>query len=116
MFDNFSDTSDKLASVSDILERAFTRNEDNLDSLLEIGESVRRVADKLEGDLFPSFQDSIEKISDVFDRDFNRVADKLSATADSLEEASIQARDSFGHITSVTQKIDEGQGLIVSYQ
>lgn len=112
MFDNFADTSEKLSTVSSILERAFVRNEDRLDSLLEIGESVRRVADKLEGDLFPSFQDSIEKISNVIDRDFNRVADKLTSTADSLEEASIQARDSFSHITSVTQKIDEGRGLI----
>jgi phospholipid/cholesterol/gamma-HCH transport system substrate-binding protein len=112
IFDNFNNAAEKLASFSDVLERSFSRNEGHIDTFLEIGENIRRVADKLEKDVLPSFQESIEKVSESFDRDFGRVADQLTATAQALEEASLQARDGFSHITSVTSKIDEGKGLI----
>lgn len=112
IFENFNNAAEKLSAFSDILERSFERNEEKLDSFLEIGETIRRLADKLEGDVFPAFQEGVNKISDTFERDFSRVADKLSSTADAFEEASLQARDSFSHVTSITEKIDEGKGLI----
>ncbi len=110
--ENFNNASEKLASFAEILERSFSRNEGHIDSFLEIGENIRRIADKLENEILPSFQHSVEKISETFDRDFSRFADQLTNTAQALEEASLQARDGFSHITSLTGKIDEGKGLL----
>ncbi len=111
-FDNLEHTAEKFSSFSDVLESAFVRNEDNIDALLEIGTNVQRLSEKLEHNVFPSFQESIEKISDVFDRDFDRIATRLESTAEALEEASVQARDGLRSVSSVAEKIDEGKGLI----
>lgn len=112
IFDNLNKMSQSLAHFSDIIERSFARNEDNLDSILQIGEQVKRIADQLDHNVLPAVKDSIEKIASVFDRDFDRVATQLTATAHALEDASIQARDGFSGITSISTKIDEGKGLI----
>lgn len=112
IFNNLNTTAERLASFSEIVDRAVGRNEQNLDAFFEVGPSVKRVADKLEADVLPAFKESIEKISDVFDRDFNRVAGKIESTTEIFEEASIQIRDSFNNISSVAEKIDEGKGLI----
>lgn len=112
IMNNLDTTAEKMASFSDVLERSFVRNEENIDALLEVGNTFNRLSDKLESQTLPAFQESIEKISDVFDRDFNRVANKLESTAGTLEEASLQARDGFKNISSVAEKIDEGQGLL----
>jgi phospholipid/cholesterol/gamma-HCH transport system substrate-binding protein len=111
IFDNLQMTSEKLSSFADVIDRSVCRNEDNIDSLLSIGTEIRRVAEKLERDVFPSFQTSVEKISTVFDRDISRIAAKLESTAQSLEEASVDAREGFRSINSVAEKIDEGKGL-----
>lgn len=112
IFNNLNVTAERMASFSDILERSFVRNEENIDAFLEVGANVRRLTEKLEADVFPSFQESMEKISDVFDRDFNRVATKLDTAVESFEEASLQARDGFRSVGSIAEKIDEGQGLL----
>ncbi len=112
IFDNLNVTAEKMASFSDILERSFARNEDNLDAMLSMGTDVRRVTEKLELEVLPGVQGSIEKISEVFDRDFDRVATKIAATAEAFEEAGILARDSFNSINTVASKIDEGKGTI----
>lgn len=112
IFDNLQMTSERLSSFADVIDRSVNRNEDNFDTLLSIGNDIRRVSEKLERDVFPSFQTSVEKISNVFDRDITRIATKLESTAQALEEASIEARDGFRCINSVADKIDEGKGLI----
>ncbi|HEV2600969.1 MAG TPA: MlaD family protein [Candidatus Babeliales bacterium] len=112
IFNNLHETTNNLTSFSNSLERSFARNEDHLDSLLQIGTQVRRVADRLDDHVLPSFQDSVEKIATVVDRDFDRVATQLTSTAQALEDVSIQARDGFSSITSIADKIDNGTGLI----
>ncbi len=111
-FNNLEHTAKKFSTFSDVLERTFVRNEDNIDALLEVGTNIRRLSDRLESSVFPSFQNSIEKISDVFDRDFDRIATRLESTAEALEEAAVQARDGLRNVSSVAEKIDEGKGLI----
>jgi len=91
---NIASAADKIASFSDLVDRAFTRNEDNIQSFMEIGSTIRRVADHLETKIIPTVRDSVEKISD------------------SLEDATLQARDSFKNINSIAEKIDEGRGVI----
>ncbi len=112
MMSDLQTTAAQLSSFSSVLERSFLKNEDNIDSILEIGSTVKRLASTIETGLIPSFQDSIERISNVFDRDFNRIASKLESTAGAIEDASLQARDGLRNINSVAEKIDEGKGLI----
>lgn len=112
IFANLSTTAEKMASFSVVLDRSFSRNEENIDAFLEMGQDIRRVVNTLDTTVLPSFQESIEKISDVFDRDFDRVAAKLESTAEALEDASLQASDGFKNISSVAEKIDEGKGLL----
>lgn len=61
MFDNLNLTSEKMARFSEVLERSFVRNEDNLDAILQLGNDLRRLADRLDKDVLPSFQENIEK-------------------------------------------------------
>lgn len=109
---NLENATEKIATVATVVERSFTRNEENIDAFLEIGTNVRTLADRLENNVFPSFQESIEKISNVFDRDFGRIAGRVETTTEALEEAAAQARDGLRSVSSVAEKIDEGKGLL----
>lgn len=97
IFTNLNSTAEKLSSFTETLDRAFTRNEENINAILELG---------------PVIKESIEKISNVFDRDFDRIATRLESTGDALEEASRQARDGLKSLGSVAEKIDEGKGTL----
>ncbi|HEX4069263.1 MAG TPA: MlaD family protein [Candidatus Babeliales bacterium] len=109
---NIETAAEKFSNVSTVIERSFTRNEDNIDAFLEIGANVRTLSDRLENKLFPSFQESIEKIATVFDRDFGRIAMHVETTTSALEDAAAQARDGLRSVSSVAEKIDEGKGLL----
>ena len=109
---NLENAAEKFSNVTNIIERSFARNEENIDAFLEIGTNVRMLSDKLENKVFPSFQESIEKISTVFDRDFGRIASRVEVTTEALEEAASQARDGLRNLSSVAEKIDEGKGLL----
>lgn len=109
---NLESAAEKFSTVTSIVERSFARNEENLDAFLEIGTNVRTLSDRLEHNVFPSFQESIEKISNVFDRDFGRIAGRVETTTEALEEAAAQARDGLRSVSSVAEKIDEGKGLL----
>lgn len=112
LFENINVTAEKMASFSEVLERSFTRNEDNIDDILALGKDLRRLSEKLENDIFPTFKESLDRISNVFDRDFSSIAKNLESTSQAVQEASIQARDGLKSISSVAEKIDEGKGLI----
>ena len=124
---NIDHAVDQFASVTEILNRTMQNNEENINSILQdmrdfsanarevmphFGDDVRRLADRLDYDIFPAFQTSMEKISEVFDRDFNRVATRLEGTSDALEDAALQAREGMKNISSVAQKIDQGKGFL----
>ncbi len=112
IFENLENTTQKLSSFADVVERSAVRNEDNIDALMEIGTHVRELSQTLQDSVLPSVRDSIDKISSVFDRDFGRVATSIENATKSLDEASVQARDGLRSISSVAVKIDEGQGLL----
>lgn len=112
IFDNLHTLSNNFAHVSTVLNSSFTRNQDNIDSILQIGDQVRRIADRLDNHVLPAVQESIEKIASVMDRDFSQISTHIASTAQAIEDASIQARDGFSSMTSITTKIDEGRGLL----
>ena len=97
IFDNIQTSVEKLSSVGDVLDRALVRNEEHIDTFLQIG---------------TTFQRNLDKISTIFDRDFNRIATRFETGVGSLEDAAIQARDGLRSISSVAEKIDEGKGLL----
>lgn len=109
---NLAITAEKMASFTGALDRTVARNEENINAILELGTDFRRIAGKLETEIFPVVHDGVIKISNVFERDFSRVATKIESTVDSLEEASVQARDGFRSVGAVADKINEGKGLI----
>ncbi|HLC06567.1 MAG TPA: MlaD family protein [Candidatus Babeliales bacterium] len=109
---NLDNAAEKFSTVTNVIERSFVRNEANIDAFLAIGANVQMLSDRLDNNVFPSFQDSIEKISNVFDRDFGRIASRVEATTEALEEAAAQARDGLRNVSSVAEKIDEGKGLL----
>jgi phospholipid/cholesterol/gamma-HCH transport system substrate-binding protein len=109
---NLENATEKFSTVTNMVERSFSRNEQNIDAFLEIGSNIRLLTDRLESNVFPSFQDSIEKISNVFDRDFGRIAGRVEITTEALEEAATQARDGLRSVSAVAEKIDEGKGLL----
>ena len=109
---NIENAAEKFSTVTNIVERSFARNESNIDAFLEIGTNVRTLSDRLENNVFPSFQESIEKIATVFDRDFGRIANHVETTTSALEDAAAQARDGLRSVSSVAEKIDEGKGLL----
>lgn len=112
IMNNIQEASSKMASFMHVLEGSINRNEQKLDALFEIGEHVKNLSEKLQQEVLPAFTDGVHKISNTFDQDFRAVAGKVEATAQALEEASVQVRDGFRNITSVVQKIDEGKGLV----
>jgi len=109
---NIETAAEKFSSFTTIIERSFSRNEENIDAFLEIGTNFRLLSDRLENKVFPSFQESMEKISTVFDRDFGRIATRVETTTEALEDAAAQARDGLRNISSVAEKIDEGKGVL----
>lgn len=126
-FENFNIAAQRIASFSEVIDRIASRNEDDVNAIVvdirdfarelrtgfpPLQEDIRRLANKLEGDILPSFKENIEKIAKVFDRDFGSVAGKLETTADAIEQAALQTRDGFRSIGAVADKINEGKGLI----
>ncbi len=111
-FDNLHAASSKIASFTEVIDRSLSRNEENIDSFFAVGSDIRRVASQLENDVLPAIRVNIDRVADVFERDFNRLASKIESTADSISDASVQARDGLRNISSVAQKIDEGKGLL----
>jgi len=112
IFTNLKNVTNRMATVTDILERSFTRNEDNIDKILEIGKEFKRLSDSLTDEVLPSLKDGIENIAQSFARDFNKVTSKIESTISAFEDASIEARDGLRKFGSVAEKLDEGRGLL----
>lgn len=87
---NLSSASEKIDNMSKSLERVVTNNEENMQSIIA---DVRSFAQTLREDL-PTLKSSASQISD------------------SLSQAADEARTGFSHVSSVAEKINDGQGLL----
>lgn len=127
MFDNVSEAAERIASFAASIDRIANRNEGDINEIVadirilahdvregfpSLQEDLRRVAQKLEIDVLPSFQTSVEKIARAFDRDFDKMANTLESTADAISQAAYETRDGFKSIGQVALKIDQGKGLL----
>ncbi|MBN1549287.1 MCE family protein [Candidatus Babeliales bacterium] len=107
-FDDLNAAADRMAEFSSTFNRILTNNETNVDSIMS---DFKNFSHDLK-DGWPTMQQSIERISDVVDRDFQRLTDKFESTAESLEEAAIQARQGLRSFGEVADKLNEGRGLL----
>ncbi|MBI2775320.1 MCE family protein [Candidatus Dependentiae bacterium] len=108
MFRNFQEAAERIASISQVLDRTLIGNEQNLNGILgDLREFTHGLRDK-----FPDLQSSIAHTSQTIDRDVSRLADRFEAAAQALEDAAFQARDGFKNVSSVAGKLDEGKGLL----
>ncbi len=92
--ENISNASSNIEKLTHSLEHVITGNEDNLNSLIG---NLRTITDNLKVDL-PAIKESIA----TFTHD----------TTDSLSQAAHEARATFENLSSVTQKINDGRGLL----
>ena len=90
MVENLSTASAKIDRLASSLDHTFADKED---VLKEIVANIHDFTKTLKEDL-PSLKDN------------------LTSSADSIAKAADEAREGFSSITSVTQKIDEGRGLL----
>jgi phospholipid/cholesterol/gamma-HCH transport system substrate-binding protein len=109
---NLSSAAEHISSFTQTLQHTFTSNEDNIDTLLQLGATINRLVNTVETEVLPGFNSSIERISDVFDRDFGRIANNVEVVAQSFDEAAVEARNSLHSVSSIATKIDEGTGLV----
>ena len=112
IFNNINEASERFASMAETLDRNLSNNEGKIEDILSIGESINRVANRLDESVFPAFKDGIEKISNVFDKDFSKVAARIGDATEQLNDALSEARDGLKHVSSISEKIDDGKGLL----
>lgn len=92
--ESVSSASMKIERLASSLEKVITGNEDSLNNIIT---NVQSISENLKNDL-PSLTDSFKKFT--------------SETTESLSNTAQEARETFENLSSVTQKIDDGRGLL----
>jgi len=92
--EHISNASVNIDKLSATLEHVISGNEDNLNSILT---NIKGITDNLKTDL-PAIKETFDKFA--------------NETADSLSSAAHEARETFENLSSVTQKINDGRGLL----
>jgi len=90
LVENLATASSKIERISTSLDNVFTKNEDNLTKVIDNMHSFTT-----------TLKDDIPVLKDTF-----------SSSADTITKAADEARESFTSINSISQKIDEGKGLL----
>lgn len=106
--ENISNASQKIDILATSLANVIAGNEDSLNNIVN---NVADFTQTLKEDL-PALKDNITRFADTFDNNFSNISNKLSETTDSISHAAQDAKESFENIASVTQKIDDGRGLL----
>ncbi len=106
--ENISHASVKIDKLATSLSNVISGNEDALNAIINNAQDFTQT---LKDDL-PAFKESLTKFSDSFDNNFSHVSTKLAETTDAISHAANDAKESFENIASVTQKIDDGRGLL----
>ncbi len=126
-FKNIHRATEKISAFSEVAERLASRNENDINGIISdirtfaadlrdvmptFKNDMHRLAERLDTQTLPIFEENVAKIGNVFDRDFGGVANKLDSTADAIEEFALQGRDTLRSAGSVVDKINDGKGLI----
>ncbi|MCX5923132.1 MAG: MlaD family protein [Candidatus Dependentiae bacterium] len=90
MIENMSSASDKINKLAGSLDNVFSNNEDRLQGIVT----------------------NIQEFTTTLRDDLPALKENLTGSADSIARAADEAREGFSSIASVSQKIDEGRGLL----
>lgn len=90
LVDNLASASAKIERISTSMDNVFTKNEDNLQGVI----------------------DNIHDVTVTLKDDIPSIRNNLTSSADTINRAADEARESFTSISSISQKIDEGKGLL----
>lgn len=90
MIENLSNASSKIDKISTSLDHVFTDNEESLRKTLENLNSVTT-----------TLKDDLPTLKDTF-----------SGSADTITKAADEAHQTFNSISSISQKLDDGKGLL----
>lgn len=104
MMSNFELVASRLADASDSIDRLVTRNEDNLSGIIT---NFKDFTGELRTG-WPNIQNKVEDATGSI----HQFATKMASTAEAIEDAANQARDSIRSFGDVADKINEGRGLI----
>jgi phospholipid/cholesterol/gamma-HCH transport system substrate-binding protein len=90
LVENLSSASAKIERISSSLDNVFTGNEDNLKSVIT----------------------NMQTVTTTLKEDLPTLKDNFATSAETISKAADEAREGFTSITSISQKIDEGKGLL----
>lgn len=90
LVENLANASSKIERISTSLDNVFTKNEDNLTKAI----------------------DNINSFTTTLKDDIPALKENFASSADTITKAADEARESFTSINSISQKIDDGKGLL----
>lgn len=116
IINNLATVSEKLVAVSDTVHKTVHSNEQAVNTVItnlsvitddlrtsipQLKETIERLAGKIENGVIPTVQTGLDGI-----------VQKLTNATDHIEQTVQQARDGITHANSITQKLDNGTGLL----
>ncbi|MFH1644644.1 MAG: MlaD family protein, partial [bacterium] len=110
--DGVAKASNRIADFSEVLDRTLKKNEENLNSTLV---DMRKVMGHLDLTV-PSFRKDFDKITLAFADDtlpkLSDASEKAGGAFQSLDETSVQAKETFKEAEQVAEKINTGKGVL----
>lgn len=100
--------SDRIADFSEVLQRTMKNNEETVNTMLLDFKATA-------GDLrkhIPELAQSLQVNADKIVGDFSSASQRVGTAFDSVEDASVQARDTFKEAGQVMEKINTGKGVV----
>ena len=108
LVDNLAKASEHIEQFSQSLNNIVGPNERSLSTI--IGD-CQQIASQTKL-LIPQVQTTVSSLSDRLERSIERVTAKLESTASSIEQTMQQAHEGIDSISSISKKINNGQGLL----
>ncbi|MFA5998471.1 MAG: MlaD family protein [Candidatus Babeliales bacterium] len=119
----FKNIATHVEQITDSMKDAFTGPERSeqmkniVENISNASYKINNIASSLDGalsdkDALKAIIDNMQSFTATLKEDLPALKEQLSGSAQSLSRAADEAREGFGSITSVSQKIDEGRGLL----
>jgi len=100
--------SDRIADFSEVLQRTMKNNEETVNTmLLDFKETAKEMRKSI-----PELSQNLQANADKIVGDFGSASERVSNTFIHVEDASIQARDTFKEAGQVMEKINTGKGVV----
>lgn len=102
---------ERIADFSGVLQRTLNKNEQNINELISnFNVTVHELKSRI-----PGFSDDIHNASESFQTNFKTIGDaskKVGGAFEHVEDAAVQAHDTFKEAGQVMEKINTGKGVV----